>query len=83
MENESPYGLQINKKPIFQIIPIVFLEAWGSVLRNVERQLIEFLLTEAKVVSKAVVDKCEVKSREIFQENFRATRNKVKNKSKG
>ena len=48
-----------------------------------ERQLIEFLLTEAKVVSKAVVDKCEVKSREIFQENFRATRNKVKNKSKG
>ena len=47
MENESPYGLQINKKSIFQIIPIVFLEAWGSVLRNVERQLIELLLAEA------------------------------------
>ena len=41
MENESPYGLQINKKPIVQIIPLVFLEVWGSVLRNVERQLIE------------------------------------------
>ena len=52
-----PYGLKINKKPSIQIISLDFLEKWNSVLRNAERQLIELLLTEAKVVSKVVEDK--------------------------
>ena len=50
-----------------------FLQKWKSVLRNAERQLIELLLTEAKVVSRAVEDKFERKLREIFTE-----RSKVK-----
>ena len=50
-----------------------FLQKWKSVLRNAERQLIELLLTEAKVVSRAVEDKFERKLREMFTE-----RNKVK-----
>ena len=50
-----------------------FLQKWKSVLRNAERQLIELLLTEAKVVSRAVEDKFERKLREMFTE-----RSKVK-----
>ena len=74
-------NLQINKKPGIQTIPLDFFEKWNSVLRNAERQLIELFLTKAKIVSKAVVDKFERKLREIFPENFRATRNKVKQQS--
>ena len=58
---------QINKKPDIQIISLGFPEKLNSVLRNAEKQLIELLLTEAKVVSKAVEDKFEKKLREMFQ----------------
>ena len=49
--------------------------------KNAEKQLIKLLLTEAKVVSKAVEDKFERKLREKFTENVRAARNKVKQQS--
>ena len=58
---------QINKKTDIQIISLGFPEKLNSVLRNAEKQLIELLLTEAKVVSKAVEDKFEKKLREMFQ----------------
>ena len=73
IEDKSPYGLQINNKACIQTISLDVLEKWKSVLRNAERQLIELLLTEAKVVSRAVEDKFERKLREMFTE-----RNKVK-----
>ena len=57
IEDELPFGFKINKKPSIQIISLDFLEKWNSVLRNAERQLIELLLTKAKVVSKVVEDK--------------------------
>ena len=50
--------------------------------KNAEKQLIKLLLTEAKVVSKAVEDKFERKLREMLSENFRAAKNKVKQQSK-
>ena len=61
IEDKSPYGFQINKKPGIQTISLDFLEKWNSVLRIAERQLIELLLTEAKVVSKMIEDKFEKK----------------------
>ena len=81
IEGKSPYGLQINKKPGTQTISLEFLDKWNSVLGNAERQLIELLFREAKVVSKSVEDKFERKLREMFPENFRAARNKVKQQS--
>ena len=82
IEGKSHYGLQINKKPGIQTISLDFFEKWNSVLRNAERQLVELFLTEAKILSKAVVDKFERKLREMFPENFRAARNKLKQQSK-
>ena len=85
-----PYGLQINKKPVIQIISLDILKKWKSVLlSNAEMQLIKLLLSEAKVVSKAFEDTFERKLREVprklqsekFQENFRAARNRVKQQS--
>ena len=61
IEDESLYGLQIDKKPGIQVISLEFLEKWNSVQRNAERQLIELLLTKAKVVSKKVEEKFERK----------------------
>ena len=81
-EGKSPYGLQINKQPSIQTISLDFLVKWNSVLGNAERQLIELLLTEAKVVSKAVEEKFERKLRKMFPKNFIAARNKVKQQSK-
>ena len=69
IKGKSPYCLQINKKPGIQTISLEFPEKWNSFLRNAERQLIELLLTEAKVVSKAVQNKFERKLREMFLEN--------------
>ena len=74
-EDESPCGLQINKNPGIQIISLDFFEKWNSVLRNAERQLIELLFTEAKVVSKAVEDRFDRKLREMIPENFRSATN--------
>ena len=39
------------KKTGIQTISLEFLEKWNSFVRNAERQLIELLLTEAKIVS--------------------------------
>ena len=66
LEDESPYGLQINKKPGIQIISLDFFEKWNLVLRNAERQFIKLLPTEAKVVSNVVEDMFERKLIEIF-----------------
>ena len=66
------------KKTGIQTISLEFLEKWNSFVRNAERQLIELLLTEAKIVSKSTENKFEKKRREVFPENFRAARNKVK-----
>ena len=81
IEDKSPYGLQINNKACIQTISLDVLEKWKSVLRNAERQLIELLLTVAKVVSYVVEDTFERKLREMFTENFRVARNKVKQQS--
>ena len=69
--------MQINKKPGIDIISLDFLKKWSSVLKNAERQLIQSLLSEAKVVSKAIQNKFERTLREMFSENFKARRNKV------
>ena len=45
------------------------------------RQLIELLITEAKVVSKAIEDKFERTLREMFPKNFRVARKKIKQQS--
>ena len=82
IENKPLYGLQTNKKPCVPAISIDFLEEWNSVLRNAQRHLIEPVLTEVKVVSKAVEDKFERKLREMFPEKFTTARNKVKQQSK-
>ena len=82
IEEKSPYGLQINKKPRIQIISLDVFEKLSSFLRNAERQLTEFLLRETKVVFKAVEDKFGQKLREMFQENFRSAREKLKQQAK-
>ena len=69
--------MQINKKPGIDIISLDFLKKRSSVLKNAERQLIQSLLSEAKVVSKAIQNKFERTLREMFSENFKARRNKV------
>ena len=54
---KSTYGLQIHKKTGIQAISLDFLEKWNSVVRNTEKQLIELLLTEAKIVYKSAENK--------------------------
>ena len=49
------------KSQLFKTTSLDFLEKWNSVLRNAGRQLIELLITEAKVGSKAVEDKFKKK----------------------
>ena len=44
------------KKTGIQAISQDFLEKWNSVVRNAEWQLIELLLTEAKIVYKSAED---------------------------
>ena len=51
-------------------------------MKGTERKLVELLLTESVIVSKAIEDKFEEKQKETFPNNFRSIRNQIKQQSK-
>ena len=77
IEDETPYGLQINRKPGLQAVSVNFIEKWNEILKGTERKLVELLLTESVIVSKTIEAKFEKKLKETFPKNFTSS-NKVK-----
>ena len=77
IEDETPYGLQINRKPGIQAVSVNFIEKWNEILKGTERKLVELLLTESVIVSKTIEAKFEKKLKETFPKNFTSS-NKVK-----
>ena len=48
IEDETPYGLQINRKPGIQTVPVDFIEKWNEILKGTERKLVKLLLNGMK-----------------------------------
>ena len=67
LEDETPYGFRINRKPGIQTVSVDFIEKWNEILNGTERKLVELLLTDSVTVSKTIEGKFEEKLKETFQ----------------
>ena len=82
IEDITPYGLRMNRKPGIQTVSVDFTQKWNEILKGTERKLVELLLTESVILSKTIEDKSEVKLKETFPKSFRSLRNQIKKQSK-
>ena len=82
LEDETPYGFRINRKPGIQTVSVDFIEKWNKILKETERKSVELPLTVSVIVSKRIEDKFEEKLKETFPKNFRSIRNQIKQQSK-
>ena len=78
IEDETPYGLRINRKPGIQTVSVNFIEKWNEILKGTDRKLVELLLMESVIVSKTIGEKLK----ETFPKNFKSIRNQIKQESK-
>ena len=78
VQDITPFGLRIKKKPGIQFTSQEFIENWNLVLKKTERRLVEILLEETETVINEMKNNFERKLKEHYPQNYGSVRRNIK-----